>query len=293
MSLNVIPFNSGTQAIQAFLEEAKIDTVLLPNNICPDVIRSLTKRYNLVLCEIEDHFKPPNYHKYISSNLGEVAIIFVHTYGVYQQKDREQISNSSVKLVIDDCCLCDPISIINNYFSYDRNYVFSFGYSKFIDLNGGGLYLGEHDLNTSTTSINGINLPLEHIKFSTIEQFKKSEIYKIIDLYSRNRSEHSRKLSDIYVVLDEFFETMDSPWRKIYKVNKKFLDNLKETIDRENPNLFFGTNYPLWQYKNGNLSKKDSVDFSDKTLINLFNDFRVDEQHATDMVEVIKSLLGK
>jgi len=299
----VSSFNSGTEAIIELLNSNRSESVLVPQNLCPDVIRALIGSGFLVtLAEVESHDRPPNYHRYLSEDHGIDTVLFVHPYGVYDDSVARLTDGLGRNVfVIEDCCLCDLVLFISS--SKMRNsawYVFSFGYSKVIDLDGGGLVIGPRALPSATKTERSVSrfgkivtLTADHQTFGDFESFLASDFFsKLRSLHGQiqehaqlNRHRLDQILGDKAVIR--------SPWRYVYFAKEmSHVEFLRQRIQRNDMNLFFGVNYPLWLINDAGILIQDQTKKGDIGIpINLFTDFRVTEEQVTRVAKFAEDLL--
>ena len=299
----VSSFNSGTEAIIELLNSKGSVSVLVPQNLCPNVIRALIENGFLVtLAAVESHDRPPNYRRYLSEDRGIDAVLFVHPYGVYDNSVAGLTDGLGREVfVVEDCCLCDPVSLLSSSSMRDSSwYVFSFGYSKVIDLEGGGLVIGPEALPSATKIERSVSrfgstvtLTTDHQTWSDLESFLVS------DFFSRLRSLHGQIQAHAQLNrhrLDQILgdkAVIRSPWRYVYFAEEvSRIESLRQRIQRSDMDLFFGVNYPLWLLNDDGILAHDHNWISDIGIpVNLFTDFRVTEEQVARVAEFAEDLV--
>jgi dTDP-4-amino-4,6-dideoxygalactose transaminase len=261
-----------------FIQSNNINgTVLLPSNICKDVVEvleyaGLTLKFldisNDTLC-IDGNLVRENV---ISASL----LLFVHTYGTERCFDdfflELKLINPSL-IIVDDRCLCIPDLKIQS--SSADLVLYSTGEKKQVDLSKGGIGYVSQKYNYEEIEIKDSScLTNELWEFDEeIFETKKKEVLK-----------HKEKLNQIYrellpkdiQLLDEF-----QNWRFNILVEDKEL--ILSTLFEDN--LFASSHY------------KSHVDTCTNTVqlhknvINLFNDLYYSEEQALRTCEIINKII--
>ena len=125
-----------------FLICNKIEKVFLPANCCPVVYALLgsldIKIQALDLTPSLQNLNMRPLKNFLAKNSNEVtALLLAHTYGAFSdlnESNAQELREAGLSFIIDDRCLCIPK--FENFWA-DLT-LFSFGYSKFIQLNQSG-----------------------------------------------------------------------------------------------------------------------------------------------------------
>lgn len=297
--MNISAFNSGTDAIMYQLKCLDVDTIIVPQNLCPTVMARLSRNYDLILAQVRDHFEPADYAAAVPVSCDKTAVLFVHPYGIYKEHERNLIVNLC-HTIIDDCCLCDPVAILRYHVKKGRRYIFSFGYSKVLDFGGGGLLISPELPVTSAEKLMlpqnyyGISAP-EGTEFSgtiSMPEFVKTPFFSWLVIISNARTKHRNDITTIYrsFICDEL-EILDSPWRMVIKVSSDLQAEMSHILNCTELDIFVGSNYPLLDYCSGEVSILGHLDESASVPLNLFHDFRFDIARAKLLGGIIKGAM--
>ncbi len=298
--------NSGTTAILKLLKSNCIDNVIVAEDLCPEVMQSILKiGVKLLIAPVSKLGRSADYYITYFSNQSpyiKTAILFSHAYGVY---DEDQLNNLkkhvlSSDILINDCCLCDPIEMLDIH-NLSLPAVCSFGYSKVLDLECGGLLLTSEKYQTDLPR----NLIKHHITrfdyrylFETksnvsvrIDAFKSSLFYLMLLRY---RNDLFLRKSQYRCILKNTFHDcnfLDSPWRFVLFTNFN-QPTVQELQDRAlKCGVFLGANYPLIKLINDDLTidieKMNSIGWP----INIFTDFRVTDSYIKKVCKLLRSEL--
>jgi len=300
--------SSGTDAIITILKSKNIKAVIVAQDMCPEVIFKLIQSdFNVILAPVYSISSVAAYGEtYLKETLENpllnVCILFSHPYGIYSENKLILLMDMlrDADLIISDCCLCNPIAIIEK-FSLPETIpvVFSFGYSKVIDLGGGGLSLTDNKIKTDMPSItknisrHGHEYKLK-ASFSNqnIDHFLKNDIYKALAELSANlnnkKSNYRERLKGIFFN-DRY---IDSEWRFILLTDMRLKEAEKIRNKMKQHNVFLGLNYPLQKIFYSKVELDLYTMNKNGWPINIFTDFRVSEDYMKG-VPVLKELLTK
>ena len=306
--MQVTFFKTGTNAILQLLNASKVRCVIIAEDMCPDVMSSIIGNgMKVVLAGVDRIGNCANYRevylKYLDENENEkCAVLFSHPYGIYQASSLSEVQKTvrTDHVVINDCCLCSPMEIFHKS-DLALPSVLSFGYSKVLDLDGGGAALTagdlacESDADVIDRNIRRFDeqyrvvIPLH--KSYSFSRFLQLPIFGVLTNFSHLVFEHKNSLG---VFLNKYFasfECLDSPWRFVVlsKLNRIQVESLLHTAKKAG--VFFGSNYPLL--------KCDDVDcvvdfFKTDELgwpINIFTDFRVNANAVEKVAIIIRGSL--
>lgn len=241
------------------------------------------------------------------------GIIIVRTYGNTSQNYtsfiREVRNINENIVIIDDRCLAIPETIAPIKENGADVYLYSTGYSKFVDLGYGSHAFSKHPIFSSQrihneddeTSLNEFfKQAISYngcVPFSKIEQMSKSgwlntniiekkKYINKVEIAKQESTIRKKELNRIYssireeLILGEYF----NDWRFTLKVT-----NREEVLNRIFENNLFASKhyYPLSQI----MGRKESTVWSGifYTIINLFNDFR----YTPDMAEKTVAIVNK
>lgn len=291
--------------------------IIVPANVCPIVIATLLKaKKKIELVDISES----NYHINTSKVLDMIknsaesydSILFVRTYGADLNfnnffDDLKNINNEI--LIIDDKCLSIPELKANLTNNVDVT-LFSTGYVKYIDLGFGGYALIKNDLPYSRISLSYEDTDHEQLinHFREVINGKKNFEYK---------DDHWLNGNFPKIQLIEYHRKIEVQIEKVHlhkqKINKIYLDNLpteiimgdcynnwrfnllvenKEILLEEifDNDLFASSHYfPINRF-----FKKNGFEVAEQVyskVINLFNDFRYNEEMAYKTVKIIQKNL--
>jgi hypothetical protein len=297
--MNVTAYKSGTDAIMYQLEVFDINTVIIPQNLCPEVALRISNSYKIVFAPVLDHFEPANYRSVLPLHFDKVAILFVHPYGIYRELERNQISNFC-DFIIDDCCLCDPLAILQSHVKNERSYVFSFGYSKVLDFGNGGLLVAPKSGGVSCMKLRlpfkmyGVSVPegTDYDGTMSLSTFVKIPFFLWLQRISDSRNKHKNEISKIYKsFIPAKVRVLDSPWRMVLKVSFDCRSEVIEILSNIDLDMFVGSNYPLLSNDNRGVRFLSHVDKSGEVPLNFFHDFRFDKARAVLLGEIVKGVI--
>ena len=292
---------------------------ILPLNVCPIVPATFLKakvEFEFIDISLETLCIDEKLllNKVHDKNIG--GVLYVKTYGIELDTTQlfKDIKNINQNIfIIDDCCLQIPKFDYTLKESYADLALFSTGYSKYIDIGWGGfgflnddfsykknnLTFKEKDLEAFTHATQNCidnNCLLDYqdnfwlgaseLKFDNFQLYKNEILKKIEQMH-----QHKKNLNYIYdtnlpkeIQLGNQF----SNWRfSILVKNKETL--LKEIFQA---GLFASSHYKEidYMYKDDTI-KNSNVQKIHEQIINLFNDFRFDEEMAYKVVAIINKNL--
>lgn len=288
---------------------------LLPANVCPVVPLSMMKAgedYEFVDID-ERHTMSEDLAIDKLSRGSYSGVLFVHSYGHhFDNKDfyAEIKRINPDYCIIDDRCLCKPYLEDNLPANVDFA-LFSTGYAKYVELSYGGYGI--------TPKLGIIETGGGGFEYSE-EDESKQQLY-IKDCLNNNKQ---YELPADYPWLDssplkmesgQYFDIIRAKLNKIEsekeKINRIYRQNLPEELqwgkgyddwrfmlsveNRDqilkaifNAGLFAGTNFPsvAWMFKGQHCDKAEE---EAAHILNLFNDFRVNEDMAYRICEIINN----
>lgn len=291
--------------------------VLVPGNICPIVLATLYKsRANIIVVDLSEH----NYlmdlvqvRGALSSLAGASAsLLFVRTYGFLDNQNdsfvalKNEFRNLSI---IDDRCLCPPEFDESKLSSAVDLTLFSTGYSKFVELGRGGVGFTRRDTVSQTNKgyfsqqahenlVNQFSLCLSGTDSFNYQDSDWLDLRNPEDPFSNYRKEvltfkpaslnHKKFINNIYkeklsdhaeiYCFDESYQY----WRFNVLVNNK--QKILNAIFYEG--LFASSHYSS---VSPNFLKASTpvADMLHNNVVNLFNDFRMTEESAVKISDII------
>lgn len=307
--------NRASAVLCNFLNSIEITKpFLLPSNVCPVVPLSFLKAgVDFDFVDIDSTHAMSKDICLSKLRTGEYAgLLFVHAYGKeFDNNDFYATVKSIDKnlLIFDDRCLCLPdiSEILPDNVDLQ---LFSTGYAKYVELSYGGF--GKSNL----SGIKSVNLDYDNeteikqqvyikqclknhekynldpnlpwIDFSPLKM-EKEEYFSIIEKKKIKVKQGKDIINEIYTKLlpkSIQVEKELNNWRYIIMVENQ-QEVLKAIFEH---NLFAGTNFPSVSY----LFKGISSPVAEKEashIINLFNDFRISEEQAIEICNVINKVL--
>lgn len=254
-------------------------TVLLPSNICKDVVEVL--KYAGLTLKFLDISKDTLCidKNQIKENIHSASLLlFVHTYGTERCFDdfflELKLINQSL-IIVDDRCLCIPDLKIQS--SSADLVLYSTGEKKQVDLGKGGIGYVSQKYNYEEIEIKDSSCLTDELWEFDEEIFetKKKEVLK-----------HKEKLNAIY------FEKLSS----VNQLHKEFqnwrfniLTDKKEQVLKAlfSEGLFASSHYVPHTYMHTCINAAELH----KNVINLFNDLYYSEEQALRTCEIINKII--
>ena len=308
--------NRASAVLYGFLKGKTFEKpFLLPANVCPVVPLSMMKAgVDFEFVDIDERHTMSEEQAFEKVSRGSYSgLLFVHSYGnTFKNKGfySELKSINPELCIIDDCCLCKPK--LEDIESEDVDLtLYSTGYAKFIELSYGGF---------GVTPKQSVNVEIGGTFEFSEEEESRQQIY-IKDCFKNNKR---YELTADYPWLDcsplkmdakQYFGIVNAKMEKVQAdkniINKIYRSNLPKelqwgdgydnwrfmmSVDNRNQllkaifdaGLFAGTNFPSvsWMFK-GQHCKRAEEEASH--ILNLFNDFRVNEEMAYRTCEIINA----
>lgn len=246
----------------------------------------------------------------------DIVLHYVRSYGYISEEDNKELAimKNAYKhlIIVDDKCLCIPN--FNDKPRFSDLILYSTGYAKYIDLNGGAFgilnekckylpqeieYL-ENDLKTIKKTFQ--QCKLKNIKFDkTLAKLSWLKIEEIEDkcLYKENIILNLEKISDRKEKLNNIY-TKELPkeiqissdfnnWRFNVFVDKN--DQLINKLFQKK--LFASKHYQSLGDGYFSCRHFNNCKFVGKRIVNLFNDIYYDEERAQKTVKIINALLNQ
>jgi len=286
---------------------------LLPANVCPVVPLTMMKAgVDFEFVDIDDrHTMCEDLALQKMQNGNYAGILFVHSYGKIFNNSGfyKKIKAISPDLcIIDDRCLCRPELDGLKPDNVDL-VLYSTGYAKYVELSYGGY--GVTDI-----EIDNYNYPFSE------EEENKQQVYIKNCLLNNTQYELPADYpwldgSELTMEKDQYFGVIRNKISQIDKnksiINEIYKNNLPKDIQWEgydnwrfmievekrdeilnaifNNGLFAGTNFPSvsWMFKG---THSINAEKESKHIINLFNDFRVNEDFAVRICKIINTVIN-
>jgi hypothetical protein len=307
--------NRASAVLYSFLKTHPLKgKILIPANVCPVVPLTMMKAgMDFEFVDIDERHTMSE--AIAMEKVGKrdyEGLLFVHSYG--KRFDNVEFYKSLKALnpnlcIIDDRCLCKPE--LDGMIANDVDMaLYSTGYAKYVELSYGGYGV--------------TNIPLanqEECDYSeekeTEQQVYIKECLKVSEQYNLPADYPWLDCSPLKKEPKEYFEIvkakLDTVTAAKERINRIYKDNLPQEIqwgddycdwrfmisveNRDDvlkaifdAGLFAGTNFPSvsWMFKSIHC---DWAVKEASHIINLFNDFRVDEAFAYKTCEIINSRL--
>jgi dTDP-4-amino-4,6-dideoxygalactose transaminase len=254
-------------------------TVLLPSNICKDVVEVL--KYAGLTLKFLDISKDTLCidQNQIKENIHSASILlFVHTYGSERCFDNffEELKLiNSLLTIVDDRCLCFPN--LNIQSSSADLVLYSTGEKKQVDLGKGGIGYVSQKYNYEEIEVKDSScLTNELWEFNEeIFETKKKEVLK-----------HKEKLNAIYY---ENLSSVNQLHKEFQNWRFNILTDKKELVLKAlfAEGLFASNHYATHTYIQKCINAADLH----KNVINLFNDLYYSEEQALRTCEIIKKII--
>lgn len=296
---------SSIQALKPFL---------LPSNVCPVVPLSFLKvGVDFEFVDIDSTHAMSKEQCITKLKTGNYSgLLFVHAYG--KKFDNEDFYAYVKTLdeslqIIDDCCLCVPDTTENIHKNIDLQ-LFSTGYAKYVELSYGGygksritgMNRNSLDYDRESEVKQQVYIKqcfMEHKRYKldpnlswvdfTPLKMSKEEYFSIIEQKKAKIEQGKAAINSIYrEMLPKSIQVEDelNNWRYLIMV-----DNQQKVLDAIFENgLFAGTNFPSVSYMFKGVSSPIAENEASH-IINLFNDFRISENQAVRICNVINKVL--
>jgi len=293
--------DSGTSAIKKLLKKHYIKSVLLSQDMCPEVVEAIKDLgINVFFASVNKIGQIANYEREYNRYLKKknFAIIFSHPYGIYNIKKLNRLSKilKTHHLLINDCCLCHPLEILKKKLTLPT--VISFGYSKVFDFGSGGAIISSSKVpfnfpsyifKSSIKRFNKFfNINIKLFYSYKFEKISNLNFFLVLKEYDEILHNHKKNFINILKKNFKLKNYLVSPWRFIIfsKFKKKEINQLLALCKKKG--VFFGSNYPLLKYYNDRVV----IDYKKMNKlgwpINIFTDFRVNQQSIKKIVYLLK-----
>ena len=306
--------NRASAVLYYFLTSNTVEyPFLLPANVCPIVPLTFLKAgVSFEFVDIDETHAMDKKQCLAKLNKGNYSgVLFVHAYGNNFDNSEFYAQIKAVKssiYIIDDRCLCIPRLTANVCPNVDLE-LYSTGYAKYVELSYGGWGIIDDKLNYNKREVKfdsaELKEQMDYIRYC----LNNRQIYtKKIDCWLdgsplNNPSLYLKEVEDSLLLIQKHKEKINriyrynlpqenqwgiryNDWRFMLCVDKR--DEILDAIFKAG--LFAGTNFPsvayLFHEENFLIAEKES-----KSILNLFNDFRVDELFANRLCEIINSKL--
>ena len=287
------------------------DPFLLPANVCPIVPMVFLKAgvdIEFVDIGLNQAMDSSTVLKRIRNDSFS-GVFFVHSYGKLfdiEESFGEIKSVDDQICIVDDRCLCPPDTSLSKPGIADL-ILYSTGYSKYVDLSCGGWGVLNDDCDYRR-SILDFKLPdlqvlqkrhkdclenesrfedeqLDWLDTSSIPGSQESFFHRV-DSALESIAVHKAKLNELYaneLPVNIQFPVDYNQWRFNIRVDER-APLLKAITDK---GLFAGSNFPSVSGMFGGGNKSNAIR-EGRHIMNLFNDFRFDEEKGMKICEVIR-----
>jgi hypothetical protein len=290
---------------------------LIPSNICPVVVWTLlAAKVRFLFLDINKEtlcLDESMCINEISVDDGEniAGVIFNHTYGADYNPTTffNEIKSYNQNIsIIDDRCLCKPV--LDNFVDNVDLTLYSTGYGKYIDLNGGGYGLVNEGLESIITEFFLEDLKIIESKFKDAQTQKRQFTYldtKWLDRSSTNTEVLQRKELDICKMVSEM-EVHKNEINSVYDIKISehlklqqagtdwryniWVNNKEEVLEAIFENGFFASSHyePINNYFQSNKKRMEVSERLHNGVINLFNDYHFDIDKAEKVADIINKV---
>lgn len=304
--------NRASAVLYKFLKSQTFQgSFLIPANVCPVVPLTMLK------AGVDFEFVDIDERHTMSGTLAlekirhnsYAGLLFVHSYG--KRFDNSEFYREIKKLspslcIIDDRCLCKPKLEDAQPENVDM-VLYSTGYAKYIELSYGGFGVTDdkHYMQNEGGAYSEEKEMMQQIYIK--DCLKNEKVYGLpADLPWLDDSPLKMEPKEYFGIIREKIVTVE---KEKAKINKIYKDNLPQEIqwgddyndwrfmisveNREkvlnaifDAGLFAGTNFPSvsWMFKSvhSEMAEKEA-----SHIVNLFNDFRVNEDFVYKICEII------
>lgn len=307
--------NRASAVLYSFLKTRPLKgKFLIPANVCPVVPLTMMKAgVDFDFVDIDErHTMSESIAVEKVGKAKYVGLLFVHSYGKRFNNDAFYRSLKAINpnlCIIDDRCLCKPE--LDGAMATNTDMVlYSTGYAKYIELSYGGYGVTNEPLNNQFDYEYSEEREAEQLAYIK-ECLRDKKLYTLPADYPWLDCVPLKMDSVQYQdVVKEKFDTVPAEKEKINRIYRENLpreiqwgddycdwrfmisvknrDEVLEAIF--DAGLFAGTNFPsvAWMFKSVHCDKAEK---EAAHIINLFNDFRVDEEFAYKTCEIINSRL--
>lgn len=306
--------NRASTVLFRFLKSNPVEyPFLLPANVCPVVPLTFLKArvpFEFIDIDVTHAMDQAACIDRLCQG-GYGGVLFVHAYGrefdiVEFYKEIKRITSNIY--IIDDRCMCVP-RLSENLSSVADLELYSTGYAKYVELGYGGWGILQNELgyfpSSWTYQEEVLRQHMIYIK-DCLAQNKRYEWEDVawldpsgiedenvyVEIVSKKMSEiskHKEQINRIYresLPLEIQWGKDYEQWRFMLSIDER--EHILKAIFDEG--LFAGTNFPsvAGLFQGVHLLR---AEHEAKCLVNLFNDFRVDEEFAWKICKIINSLL--
>ena len=297
-----------------FKSRNKSGVFLIPANVCPIVPVIFLKSgvlFEFIDISLDNYcIQKTNLLERVNENNKVKGILYVRSYGFmedlssYFDKVRKQRRDI---VIIDDRCLCIPTFDNKKIYKNVDLTLFSTGYAKYVELNGGGFAFLETQWS--------YNKHIEKFKESD-HQNLVSQMNETIDNDSRFKYEDSDWLIfNKPIKLEKYKKTINDKIKEIIrhklKINKIYSKSLPQELQLKSKfnnwrfnilvkdkkmilkkifenDLFASSHYASISHLFGGAFSSNASKVNEE-IINLFNDYRFSEEMAHKVTKIIKN----
>lgn len=308
--------NRASAVLYGFLKGRTFEKpFLLPANVCPVVPLSMMKAgvdFEFVDIDVRHTMSEEKALEKVSSGAYS-GLLFVHSYGKsFDIKSfySELKAKNPELCIIDDRCLCKP-ELEDNVPEIVDLVLFSTGYAKYVELSYGGFGITSKPIPFDVWGGAFVYSEEEESR----QQLYIKDCFKNSKRYELPADYPWLDCSPLKMDAKQYFGIIKAKIKKVMAdkdiINKIYRANLPEELQWDDSydnwrfmmsvdnrdqllkaifdaGLFAGTNFPSvsWMFK-GQHCERAEVESSH--ILNLFNDFRVNEEMAFKTCEIIKA----
>lgn len=312
--MNIAVENRASVVLYNYLRSNCMSNVFaIPANVCPIVpLIFITAGVKFRFVDISTSTHAVDKDKvYKMLKDGSIdSLLFVHAYGCQYVNDSffKRLKLNGCKYIIEDKCLCIPSLPSEITKSCTDLFLFSTGYAKFVEFGKGGygFYNGNYTSHQSDDycySRKDYDKVFEDIRIALLENnhfsyipcswldftpFSKNDYFENIERERERIVNHKKLINLIYseiLPIDIQMGQDFTNWRYMVLSNQRDL-YLKHIFDA---GFFAGKNYPSVSYLY-DLSNSPNAEMEATKILNLFNDFRIDEPTAISIANIIRNI---
>jgi len=307
--------NRASSLLFQYLIQSKIDSWILPANICFIVPLTFIKaKKNIVFIDINANnflIDEIQVFELLKKQNKAIGIMLNHSFGI--EKDYSDFIKSIKEKhpkteIIEDKCLCVPKFETSTSPDIDL-ILYSTGYAKYCDIGFGGFGYSNVDLENSCFDFNNNTLFLDSIK----NEIEKKQSFTISEDVYKNWLDNRELPIEMELYIKKILENINVIKKHKETINKIYKDKLPKEIQlgsefqnwrfnilvknkyqilKEifNNRLFASSHYPDMKFYFEGEKAQNTSSIHNK-IINLFNDKNIDSNQALRIVEIINSNL--
>lgn len=312
--MNIAIENRASVVLYNYLKSNCISNIFaIPANVCPIVpliFITAGVKYRFVDISVDTHAIDKDKVSQMLKEGSIDSLMFIHAYGCQYDNESyfKELKLNGCKFIIEDKCLCVPLLPSEIVDTSTDLLLFSTGYAKFVEFGKGGygFYNGYYEMHQPDgycyskqdydKVFEGIRIALlENKHFSYIPcnwldftPFFIDDYFEHVEKARERVINHKKNINAIYdeiLPIDMQMGRDFTDWR--YMIVSKHRDlYLKHIFDA---GFFAGKNFPSVSFIY-DLSNSPNAETEATKLLNLFNDFRIDESSAISIANIIRNI---